>query len=72
MFMKIWKIIIKKRKGVLKVADDMIGEKESNKRLSPVVNELLLRRGKIFPWDIEILGWCRARPVLPHREKVPL
>ena len=47
--MKIWKIIIKKRKGVLKVADDMIGEKESNKRLSPVVNELLLRRGKIFP-----------------------
>ena len=22
--------------------------------------------------DIEILGWCPARPVLPHGEKVPL
>ena len=62
----------KKKRRVLNVADDMIGEKESNKRLSPIVNELLLRGGKFFPWNIEILGWCPARPVLPHGEKVPL
>ena len=62
----------KKKRRVLKVADDMIGEKESNKRLSPIVNELLLRGRKLFPQDSEILGWCPARPVLPHGEKVPL
>ena len=39
----------KKKRRVLNVADDMIGEKESNKRLSPIVNELLLRGGKFFP-----------------------
>ena len=54
------------------MADDMIGEKESNKRLNPIVNELLLRGRKIFPRDSEILGWCPAGPVLPHGEKVPL
>ena len=25
-----------------------------------------------YPQDIEILGWCPAGPVLPHREKLPL
>ena len=25
-----------------------------------------------FSRDFEILGWCTAGPVLPHREKVPL
>ena len=25
-----------------------------------------------LPQDIEILCWCPAGPVLPHREKVPL
>ena len=25
----------------------------------------------LSPQDIKILGWCSARPVLPHGEKVP-
>ena len=25
-----------------------------------------------YPQDIEKLGWCSARPALPHAEKVPL
>ena len=27
---------------------------------------------KLYPQDIEILGWCPAGSVLPHRENVPL
>ena len=27
---------------------------------------------KYLPWDIEILDWCPAVSILPHREKVPL
>ena len=44
MFMKIWKIIIQQRKGVLIAFDDMIADMESDlKKLSPKVTELFLR-----------------------------
>ena len=45
MSMKIWKTI-KKRK-VLIVFDDMIADREANKKISPTVTELFLRGRKL-------------------------
>ena len=47
MFMKIWKIIIQQRKGVLIVFDDMIADMESNQKLSSFVTKLFLRGRKL-------------------------
>ena len=34
--------------------------------------QIFVAKGDICPQDIEVLGWCPGRPVLPHGEKVPL
>ena len=45
-FMKIWKTIIQRKKE--NAFDDMITDKESNKKLSPIVTELFLRGRKLI------------------------
>ena len=44
MFIKIYKTIIHQK--VLIVSDDMIADMESNKKFSPIVTDLFLRRKK--------------------------
>ena len=49
MFMKIQKIIIQrkeKKRKLLIFFDDMIADMDANKKLSPIVTELFLRRKK--------------------------
>ena len=45
--MKIWKIIITKKRRVLIVFDDMIADMESEKKSSSIVTELFFRRRKL-------------------------
>ena len=47
MSMKIWKTINQQRKEELIVFDDMIADKEANKKLSSVVTELFLTGRKL-------------------------
>ena len=45
--MKIYKIVIQRRKGKCLYIDDIITDMKSNKTLSPIVAELLLRGKKV-------------------------
>ena len=67
MFIKTWKTIIRQKKEVLIVFDDMTAEIEPNEKLSPIVTELFLRRN-----ILNILLTFIAQSCFKERETIPL
>ena len=67
MFIKTWKTIIRQKKEVLIVFDDMIAEIEPNEKLSPIVTELFLRRN-----ILNILLTFIAQSCFKERKTIPL